>query len=106
MRSVTCVLLACSGVAFAQKPPAKPAFEVATVRPADPNPANSILVGMSADPSIVRYRNLTLRDAIRGAYRVRDFQIVGPDWMSTARFEVDATLPPGASSDQIPEMFQ
>jgi uncharacterized protein (TIGR03435 family) len=26
--------------------------------------------------------------------------------MSTARFEIDAKLPPGANTDQIPEMFQ
>ena len=106
MRSTICLLLAWCNLAFAQRPPAKPTFEVATVRPSDPNPANTVLVGMSADPSLVRYRNLTLRDAIRGAYKVRDFQIVGPDWMSTLRFEIDAKLPPGASADQIPEMFQ
>jgi uncharacterized protein (TIGR03435 family) len=106
MRKAACLLLVVSGAAFAQQAPAKAAFEVASVRPADPNPANAILVGMSADPSMVRYRNLTLRDAIRGAYMVRDFQIVGPDWMSTARFEVDAKLPAGARTEQIPEMFQ
>jgi uncharacterized protein (TIGR03435 family) len=104
MRPTICFLLIWCSVAFAQQPPPKPAFEVAVVRPVDPN--SSILVGMSADPAIVRYRNLTLRDAIRGAYKVRDFQIVGPDWMSTVRFEVDAKLPPGANTDQIPEMFQ
>jgi uncharacterized protein (TIGR03435 family) len=106
MRSTIGLLLLCGSVAFAQQPPAKPTFEVAAIRPSDPNPANAVLVGMSADPSLVRYRNLTLRDAIRGAYQVRNFQIVGPDWMSTARFEIDAKLPPGASTDQIPEMFQ
>ena len=104
MRSTTCVVLIWCGIAFSQQPPAKPTFEVATIKPLDPN--SSPLVGMSADPSIVRYGNLTLRDAIRGAYKVRDFQIVGPDWMSTARFNVDAKLPPGSSTDQIPEMFQ
>lgn len=61
---------------------------------------------MSADPSIVSYRNLTLRDAIRGAYKVNDFQIVAPDWMSSVRFNVDARLPAGGTTDQIPEMFQ
>jgi len=90
MRSTLCCLLVCCGIAFAQQPPAKPTFEVATIKPLDPN--DSVLVGMSADPSIVRYGNLTLRDAIRGAYKVRDFQIVGPDWMSTARFNIDAKL--------------
>src|SRR5690242_4650630 len=104
MRPTICLLLVWCGIACAQKPPAKPTFEVATIKPLDPN--SSVLVGMSADPSIVRYGNLTLRDAIRGAYKVRDFQIVGPDWMATARFDVYAKLPPGASTDQIPEMFQ
>jgi uncharacterized protein (TIGR03435 family) len=104
MKSTICFPLVWCGIALAQQPPAKPTFEVAVVRPLDPNSA--ILVGMSADPSIVRYRNLNLRDAIRGAYKVRDYQVVGPDWMSTARFEVDAKLPAGASTDQIPEMFQ
>jgi uncharacterized protein (TIGR03435 family) len=90
--------------AMVQQPAAKRAFEVATVKPVDPN--DSVFVTMSADPSIVSYGNLTLRDAIRGAYKVNDFQIVGPDWMSSARFQVDAKLPPGAATDQIPEMFQ
>jgi uncharacterized protein (TIGR03435 family) len=97
-----CSLLVFGGTV--QQPPAKRGFEVATVKPIDPN--NSVFVTMSADPSIVSYGNLTLRDAIRGAYKVSDFQIVGPDWMSSARFKVDAKLPGGATSDQIPEMFQ
>jgi uncharacterized protein (TIGR03435 family) len=99
---VLCSLLVLG--AMAQQPSAKRAFEVANVKPIDPN--NSVFVGMSADPSLVSYRNLTLRDAIRGAYKVRDFQIVGPDWMSNVRFDVAAKLPAGATTDQIPEMFQ
>src|SRR5580704_1065600 len=106
--AVSLVLVWCSAAAVAQQgaqqQAKKPTFEVASVRMVDPN--SSILVGMSADPSLVSYRNLNLRDAIRGAYKVRDYQIVGPDWMSTARFQVDAKLPPGAGTDQIPEMFQ
>ena len=101
--AISLVLITCSTV-LAQQQTKKATFEVARVRMIDPN--SSILVGMSADPSLVSYRNLTLRDAIRGAYMVRDFQIVGPDWMSTVRFEVDAKVPAGATSEQIPEMFQ
>jgi hypothetical protein len=91
-------------LAMAPQVPQKLAFEVATVKLIDPN--DSVFVTMSADPSIVRYGNLTLRDAIRGAYKVNDFQIAGPDWMSSVRFQVDARLPAGAATDQIPEMFQ
>jgi uncharacterized protein (TIGR03435 family) len=93
--------------AFAQqKPTDQPGFEVASIKPSDPNPSNSMFIGMSADGAMVKYTNITLRDCIRGAYRVRDFQIVGPDWMTRARFEISAKLPPGASAEQIPEMLQ
>ena len=43
--------------AMARQPPQRPAFEVATVKLIDPN--DSVFVTMSADPSIVRYGNLT-----------------------------------------------
>jgi uncharacterized protein (TIGR03435 family) len=98
------VLLLWASIAFTQQVKPKATFEVASVKAIGPN--SSPLVGMSADPSIVKYGNLTLIDPIRGAYKVRNFQIVGPDWMSTARFDVDAKLPQGASTDQIPEMLQ
>ena len=104
MKSITSLVVMWCGVAVAQQPSKRPTFEVATVRMMDPN--SSVLVGMIADPALVSYRNLTLRDAIRGAYKVRDFQIVGPDWMSNVRFEVDAKLPAGATSEQVAEMFQ
>jgi uncharacterized protein (TIGR03435 family) len=94
------------GVAFAQETKDRPSFEVASVKASDPNPENPLLVGMAADPSIVRFTNITLRDCIRGAFRVRDFQIVAPEWMANARFEIEARLPKGASTDQIPEMLQ
>jgi uncharacterized protein (TIGR03435 family) len=43
---------------------------------------------------------------IRAAYRVKLYQISGPDWMTTSRFDVVAKLPEGAKADQVPEMMQ
>jgi uncharacterized protein (TIGR03435 family) len=83
-----------------------PTFEVASIKASDPNPSNPMWIGMSADGAMVKYTNITLRDCIRGAFRARDFQIVGPEWMTNARFEISAKLPSGASTDQIPEMLQ
>ena len=65
-----------------------------------------MFIGMKADAGMVRYTNITLKDCIRAAYRVRDFQIEGPDWMNSARFEITAKLPAAASIEQIPEMMQ
>lgn len=40
------------------------------------------------------------------AYRVKLYQISGPDWLSDDRFDIAATLPPGSSMAQFPEMVQ
>jgi uncharacterized protein (TIGR03435 family) len=104
MRSFA-VYLASLGLVFAQ-PPDSSRFEVASIKPSDPNPDNTMFIGMSADGAMVNYTNITLLDCIRGAFRVRDFQITGPDWITKSRFTISAKLPPGSSSDQIPEMLQ
>jgi len=101
-----CACLASLGLASAQQAADKLSFEVASIKASDPNPSNPAWIGMSADGAIVKYTNITLRDCIRGAYRARDFQIIGPEWMTNARFEISAKLPSGASTDQIPEMLQ
>jgi uncharacterized protein (TIGR03435 family) len=101
-----CACLALFGLGLAQQATDKPSFEVASVKPSDPNPTNPMWVGMSADRALVTYTNITLRDCIRAAYRVRDFQIIGPEWITNTRFEITAKLAAGASPDQIPEMLQ
>lgn len=102
---IICGIAAASASAPAQSA-GKPAFEVASIQATDPNPDNPVFIGMTADGARVKYTNITLRDCIRGAFRARDFQIVGPDWMTKARYEINATLPANASLDQIPEMLQ
>ncbi|HEY6346416.1 MAG TPA: TIGR03435 family protein [Bryobacteraceae bacterium] len=107
-RSLTLALFTAAALSavFAQHALEEPRFEVASIKPSDPNPEMPTLIGMSADGAMVKYTNITLRDCIRGAYLVRDFQIVGPDWMTKSRFTINAKLPAGASPDQIPEMLK
>jgi uncharacterized protein (TIGR03435 family) len=98
---------ACSfGLALAQQPTDKPAFEVASIKPFDPDSSRQMWTGMSVDAGMVRYTNIFLKPCIRTAYRVRDFQIEGPKWMDDARFEITAKLAAGAPQSQIPEMLQ
>jgi uncharacterized protein (TIGR03435 family) len=81
-------------------------FEVASVKPAAPMPLGQMRIGMQADGAMLRYTNVSLKDCIRNAYRLKDFQIQGPDWLSDARFDITAKLPEGATQEQIPEMLQ
>ena len=50
--------------------------------------------------------SLALRDYIRIAYRVKEFQVSGPEWLTAERYEIDAKLPAGATRDQMPEMLK
>ena len=86
--------------------PAKIAFEVASIKPSKPMSMGQVRVGMNVDAGMLRYSNTNLRDCIRTAYRVKEFQVEGPDWLGSTRFDIVAKLPDGASKDQVPEMLQ
>ena len=104
-------LLLAAGAALGQSPAAGPAFEVASVKPAAPL-SRSLMqsgqahVGMKIDAARVDIGGLSLAELIRVAYRVRSYQVSGPDWMASERFDVLAKLPEGASREQVPEMLQ
>jgi hypothetical protein len=59
--------LASFALGFPQQPTDQPAFEVASIRPSDPNPSNRMFIGMKADAGAVHYTNITLKDCIRAA---------------------------------------
>jgi uncharacterized protein (TIGR03435 family) len=61
---------------------------------------------MTIDAARVDIGFMSLADLIRAAYRVKPYQISGPDWMREQRFDIVAKLPDGASPDQVPEMLQ
>ena len=83
-------------------------FEVASVKPAAaPNMASpTVNIGVRINGAQVHISSFSLMDYIWYAYRMRDYQVSGPDWLPGARFEVDAKLPAGATRDQAPEMMQ
>jgi uncharacterized protein (TIGR03435 family) len=101
-------LLVCTAwTAFGQATPAGPAFEVASVKPAAPVAgAGTWKQISSSDPSQVAYNNATLRSLLMRAYKVRDYQISGPDWLTDQRYDVAAKLPDNAPTGQAPLMLQ
>lgn len=91
---------------FTWQASARIAFEVASIKPAQPESGGKMRVGMNSDAGMLRYINVSLKDCIRVAYRVKDFQVEGPDWLNSTRFDIVAKLPAGASKDEIPDMLQ
>ncbi|MBV8844352.1 MAG: TIGR03435 family protein [Bryobacterales bacterium] len=60
----------------------------------------------TADPTLVVYTNLRLKDLLLTAYGLKDYQVAGPDWLDTERYDIVAKVPPNASKDQFALMLQ
>src|SRR5271157_1598902 len=91
---------------FGQSPPALPEFEVASVKKSAPIAPGQVNIGVHIDGAMVRCSSLPMRSYIRMAYRVNDYQVLGPDWLATENFDIAAKLPDGATRAQLPEMIQ
>ncbi len=100
-RPQTRLLIAALGIALAALAET-PEFEVASIKPSTPDAGQ--VAGVHIDGAQVRCVLLSLRDYIRMAYKVKDYQILGPDWMAAARFDINAKLPDGATREQVPDM--
>jgi uncharacterized protein (TIGR03435 family) len=106
------VVVALSGVLAGQTPtplaaslapqPTPLAFEVASVKPSDPNPPN-LLAGMPRLTPVggrLTVANLPLRLLIRVAFEVQDFQLVGgPSELLSQKFDITAKADDGAGQN-------
>jgi uncharacterized protein (TIGR03435 family) len=100
----------------AQTAPAKPAFDVATIKrspPIDPAKLSAEVragkmprFGPHVTASRAEYVNMPLKDLVANAFKVRPYQVSGPDWLATERFDIEATLPEGASKNDAPAMLR
>jgi uncharacterized protein (TIGR03435 family) len=115
------LLLACAALlgsaALAQSSSQnKVGFEVASVKPAAQLDMAAIAASMQAgkrppvgahvDGQVAEYKYMSLKQLIANAYNVKEYQINGPDWLAGDRFDIEAKIPDGASTDDVPKMLQ
>ena len=91
-------------------------FDAASVKPANPNmPDGRTVVGMlpptggpgTSDPSRIRYPIISLEALIRSAYALRPGEkIIGPGWLDTDFFQVEAVMSPDTTKDRFREMLR
>lgn len=97
-------------VALAQAP-APLTFEVATIKPGQtPTPqammAGKIKIGEVIDAGRADYGFVNMEYLITKAYGVKAYQISGPSWIQSERYDIQAKLPSGATKEQVPEMLK
>jgi uncharacterized protein (TIGR03435 family) len=82
-------------------------FEVASVKPsvlgADPS---TVTVGIRMDGAQFASNYFSLKDYIRIAFKVKMYQIEGPEWITSEHYDVTAKMPAGATRDQVPDMLK
>jgi len=106
-----CVMLFIPALVFGQAPTPALSFEVASIKTAQAiTPAmftsGKLHVGMSVDAARVDIGNMSLAELIPMAFKVKSYQVSGPEWMKAQRFDILAKMPEGATKDQVPEMLQ
>ena len=109
---VLAIVIAASRASRAQVPAAVPAgrFEVASIKPSNPNPASVQASLPMIVPALGRLQaqNMTLRLLIVAAYQKQSFQVLGgPGWLNTTKFDVNARADDSkASTSGLLEMLQ
>jgi uncharacterized protein (TIGR03435 family) len=89
-------------------------FEVASVKPAaDPGRVPMFCIvpcapgeRLTVEGNRVDIRFMSLTTLIETAYGLKHYQLAGPDWMRSTRFDILAKLPDGATKVQIPAMLK
>ena len=105
-------LVACTSLAaFAQLSDPNPTFEVASVKASAPPTDGRLRVMMrggpgSPDPGQIAYTNVSLKNLLQGAYNVKGYQISGPNWLDSERFDIAAKIAKGATKEQFQKMLQ
>jgi uncharacterized protein (TIGR03435 family) len=97
--------LSCAG--WAQTP----AFEVASVKMAEPiTPelvqSGRLQMGVTIDAHYVRISQFSMLELVALAYQVKGHQLSVQPWMTTQRYDIRAKLPEGAPRGQVPAMLQ
>src|ERR1017187_3373419 len=103
------IFISCA--AFGQAAAESPAFEVASVKPAEPQAMGMMSIMMrggpgSPDPGQITYSGVSLKNVLMNAYGVKGYQINGPKWLDSERFDIAAKIPMGATKEQFKLMLQ
>jgi uncharacterized protein (TIGR03435 family) len=88
-------------------------FEVASVKPSTPGwEKGGVYFGPARggpgtpDPVQITWTYARFRDLLMTAYDVKTYQLVGPAWLDTERYDVVAKVPAGATKAQVRVMWQ
>jgi uncharacterized protein (TIGR03435 family) len=109
MKSIryTAILAAFAWLAAAQTPPA-PSFDVASIKPSQATAGmrEAFRENVETSPGNLTMRNMRLSSCIKWAYSVQEYQVSGPGWLTTQRFDIVAKPASPATEPELRTMLQ
>jgi uncharacterized protein (TIGR03435 family) len=102
------LMVAAVGASSQTAMPDRLAFEVASVKPSQSAGGRFTMSGGpgTSDPGRVSYSNVPLRRVLLAAYDLSNYQILGPDWLNSLRFDITAKMPAGVTKEQFQWMLR
>ena len=107
MRLAIAWIFACAFAANGQT------FEVASVKPSPPVPASGgVYFGPprggpgTPDPEQITWTYAQMKTILTTAYDVKNYQINGPAWLDSERYDIAVKVAPGATREQVNTMWQ
>jgi len=103
------LILFAATAAFGQSADAPaPAFDVASVKVSQPGTAGGPRrrENIQVSPGTVTMRNVNLKSSIRWAWHVSEYQVTGPDWLDSERYEIAGKAAGPATEEQLRLMTQ
>lgn len=101
-----CVVLGCENLAQSPATTTQPQFEVASVKRSTPVGPPPSLENSGRRYGRYSYRRLPLKVCLQIAYHLPPYRISAPAWTDTERYDIEATMPPTTTDDQVLLMFQ
>jgi len=92
--------------AFGQPAEPAPSFEVASVKACPSSEAMRERPNVTTDPGNVTMMNLPLKAVIQWAYHVQAVQVIGPGWLDSTRFNINAKAAGPSSDEKLRLMMQ
>jgi uncharacterized protein (TIGR03435 family) len=110
-RMTGAAVILCASIALGQQANPKLTFEVASIKPAAPQAMARLQGSVDGGPGTpapgrIQFTDMPLKVLIMRAYDVQNFQVSGPSWMDSQRFDITAKVPDGATKEEARIMLQ
>src|SRR4051794_2738195 len=90
-----------------------PAFELASVKPSAPiAPGARVYFGPphggpgTSRPDQITWSYATMKSLLMTAYDMPPFQVSGPAWLASERYDIQVRIPAAATKEQVKLMWQ